>query len=303
MFRWLPSGWWQLAIGAALLAGAVQACSLAAVEQASSVATRITPVLPLGVAKTGAIELLTYNVAGLPEIVSPSRPTRNLPLVSPLLNAYDLVVAQEDFAYHDKLVSQVVHPYQFEPKPARDAFVGNGLTTLSNFPLEGVEHVVWESCNGYLTALSDCLSEKGFSVGRVHLSRDVSVDIYNIHADAGADADDVTARVREYQQLANHVQTHSRGRAVVLAGDTNLDVAVAADRAILDRFLSETGLADSCRQVTCAREGIDRVFVRSSGRVELRAVYWAEDPRFVDAQGEQLSDHPAVAVRIAWAAR
>lgn len=276
---------------------------MAAVEEASAIAKRTAPVLPLGLAKAGTIEMLTYNVAGLPEIVSPSRPTRNLPLVSPLLNNYDLVVAQEDFAYHEKLVAHAEHPYQYEPKPARDAFVGSGLTTLSNFPLEGVEHVAWESCNGYLTALSDCLSEKGFSVGRVHLSRDVSADIYNIHADAGDDPDDVAARRSEYEQLARFVRGHSQGRAVVLAGDTNLDGAVSEDRAILDRFLGETGLADSCRQVTCAHEGIDRVFVRSSDRVELRATHWSEDARFVDPEGEQLSDHPAVAVRIAWTAR
>lgn len=276
---------------------------MAKVDEASAMAKQTAPVFSLGVAKAGVIELLTYNVAGLPEIVSPSSPKRNLPLVSPLLNAYDLVVAQEDFVYHEKLVARAAHPYQFEPKPAKDAFVGNGLTTLSNFPFEGVEHVAWESCNGYLTALSDCLSEKGFSVGRVHLSREVSVDIYNIHADAGGDPDDVEARRSEYEQLAHYVQGHSKGRAVVLAGDTNLDGAVPEDRAVLDRFLSATGLADSCRQVTCTFEGIDRVFVRSSGRIDLRAIRWAEDSRFVDPQGERLSDHPAVAVRIAWSAR
>lgn len=265
--------------------------------------SRSSPAVPLGAAKAGTIDLLTYNVAGLPGLVSPSDPGRNLPLVSPLLNAYDLVVAQEDFAYHAELVAQAEHRFQVEPKPAETAFVGNGLATLSNFPLESAVHIAWETCNGYLTDLSDCLSEKGFSVSRVHLSQDVSADVYNIHADAGDDPDDVGARRNEYQQLAHYVRAHSEGRPVVLAGDTNIDGSVQEDRAVLDRFLRDTGLADTCEQVPCDVERLDRVFVRSSSHVELRAIHWTEDSRFVDDEGRQLSDHPAVAVKIAWISR
>src|SRR5688572_5820705 len=45
----------------------------------------------------GTIRFLTYNVAGLPEGVSKSHPAANTPLMSPLLNDFDLVVVQEDF--------------------------------------------------------------------------------------------------------------------------------------------------------------------------------------------------------------
>jgi hypothetical protein len=33
------------------------------------------------------------------------------------LNDYDVVVVQEDFAFHDQLIVDVDHPYQSDPKP------------------------------------------------------------------------------------------------------------------------------------------------------------------------------------------
>src|SRR3954464_1761273 len=59
------------------------------------------------VAHGGQFRLLTYNVAGLPQVVSPSTPRQNIPLVSPLLNAYDVVLVQEDFSYHELLLVAV----------------------------------------------------------------------------------------------------------------------------------------------------------------------------------------------------
>ena len=38
----------------------------------------------------GEFVALTYNIAGLPDVISGSNPEVNIPLISPLLNAYDL---------------------------------------------------------------------------------------------------------------------------------------------------------------------------------------------------------------------
>jgi hypothetical protein len=48
---------------------------------------------------------------------------------------------------------------------------------------------------------------------------------------------------------------------------------------------------------------VDRVLVRSSNALGLEPLTWRTDGRFVDSMGEALSDHPAIAVRIAWNAR
>jgi hypothetical protein len=48
------------------------------------------------------------------------------------------------------------------------------------------------------------------------------------------------------------------------------------------------------------RASLDRVLVRSSSELDLQPLAWRTDESFVDSTGEALSDHPAVAVRIAW---
>ena len=56
--------------------------------------------------------VLSLNVAGLPAILSSSDPAENTVQMSPLLNNYDIVSVQEDFAYHDDLISQGGKYYQ-----------------------------------------------------------------------------------------------------------------------------------------------------------------------------------------------
>src|SRR5690606_36679027 len=130
-------------------------------------------------AGSGRLRVLTYNVAGLPGFLSASRPAINHALVSPLLNHYHLVFAQEDFAYHRDLVQDTTHPYQLSPLPPISTMFGDGLCGLSVFPLRSAIRVRWENCYGYLGYSSDCFGEKGFFAARAQLSRGVTVDIYN----------------------------------------------------------------------------------------------------------------------------
>ena len=58
------------------------------------------------------ISVVTYNVHGLPESVAGTHPKDNMPLISPLLNDYDIVAIQEDFFYHHLLASSIAHPYR-----------------------------------------------------------------------------------------------------------------------------------------------------------------------------------------------
>src|SRR5688572_6733331 len=61
----------------------------------------------LAASTAGSIRLLTYNIAGLPEGISRSRPERNVPRIGPLFEPYDLVLVQEDFVYQAQLRSGV----------------------------------------------------------------------------------------------------------------------------------------------------------------------------------------------------
>ena len=199
-------------------------------------------------ALTGSFTALTYNVAGLPEALSGSEPTTNSALISPLLNAYDLVLLQEDWAevllaareaglvgddvprtgYHDQVVAEADHPYRSEPVPAlwgpdlRRAPSGptlspDGLNRLSRLAFGPVTRTMWEQCHGDLSETvaeevlaatgadgvldgaglsdlnheidggsADCMAQKGFSLAQTDLASGVTVDVYNLHADAGA---------------------------------------------------------------------------------------------------------------------
>lgn len=251
-------------------------------------------------ASAGRLSLLTYNVAGLPQLVSHSEPEVNVELISPLLNHYDIALVQEDFSYHGRLSAHADHPYRSEPMSHSLALMADGLNWFSRLGFSWIHRVRWAQCNGYLGAASDCLADKGFSFGVVTLASGVTVDVYNLHAEAGGSVRDVEARRDNFEQLADYLRARSRDRAVIVAGDTNLRLGAPEDAETLDRFLAVTGLLDACRRFGCGEERIDRVFIGSSRHVELDVLGWWTDRRFVDAEGEPLSDHPAIGVELSW---
>lgn len=248
---------------------------------------------------SGSLTVVTYNVAGLPEGLSSSKPATNTPLISPRLNAYDLVLAQEDFSYHPQLVSAATHPFQLAPKAGTSAVeLGDGLAVLSRLKLGAGAHVKWTACNGFLDAKNDCLTSKGFLKTTLELKPGVTIDLYNLHADAGRDAGDAAARDKQMQQLVAEIMASSPGRALIVAGDTNMKMD---DEAQLQRLITGAGLTDACRALSCPDPiRWDRVLYRSGGGVTLTATTYAVDFSFVDAAGMQLSDHEPVAVTIGW---
>ncbi|HEX4341135.1 MAG TPA: endonuclease/exonuclease/phosphatase family protein [Polyangiaceae bacterium] len=252
------------------------------------------------VASEGNFTLLTYNVAGLPILVSESDPFHNMPHIGQLLNLYDVAVVQEDFAYHDDLNASAKHAYR-SPPLVLDAKVGigDGLNVFSRLPFTGFERVTWQTCNGRFSHGSDCLAPKGFAVATVELAPDVSVDLYDLHMDSMNAPEDVAARAAQTEQLLAFVDHHSEHHAVIVAGDTNMG---RESEEILQSLLKRAGLTDSCRTLSCGRPRmIDRVMYRSSDAVELRATRFVVDGRFVREDGKDLSDHEAVGVGIHWA--
>lgn len=145
----------------------------------------------------GTLRALTYNVAGLPEAVSGEQPSTNAPLISPLLNAYDLVLLQEDWedpmrqfvgpppveltaatlGYHHLIVAEAEHPFQSQParhplgmetRRGLDGVLGptllaDGLNRLSRSAFGEPERILWQSCNGsfLITPLQELIKALG----------------------------------------------------------------------------------------------------------------------------------------------
>lgn len=252
---------------------------------------------------SGTLKLLTYNVAGLPQLISQVTPARDTPLISPKLNGYELVLVQEDFVYHTELARDARHPYQSLPLTNYSTLVGDGLNTFSTHPFLMSARVKWTTWYGLLSNSNDGLSSKGFSFARHTLGPGVEVDVYNLHADAGGDQGDVDAREVQYDQLADFIEAFSAGRALIVAGDTNLNTwsgaRMADDEAVLVGFLGRLGLVDAARALG-GQESLDRVMLRSSLDVELVPTSWRYATEFVDATGRPLSDHEAVHVDLTW---
>jgi endonuclease/exonuclease/phosphatase family metal-dependent hydrolase len=287
---------------------------------------------------SGTFSLLTYNVAGLPQEISTENPQEHIPLISPLLDEYDVVLTQEDFDwwtplldgfdfvnYHTRLRAEVTHEHRsarhpgpeaagLDPATRPDLNVGDGNGLLSRFPFTGETRVAWAGCfGGFDTSdggAADCLAMKGFIHARLTLADGAEVDVYGLHAEAGGTAEDQRLQVEDFDQLAAYIEEHSAGRAVILGGDTNLhtdgdhpDSSGGADAAIWQGFLDRTGLADTCTEALgCTEPGaIDKVAIRSGGGVTLEATSHAfPRERFRAPDGEDLSDHPPLAVDIAW---
>jgi hypothetical protein len=285
-------------------------------------------------ARSGTIRALSYNVAGLPEGISGSHPAVNTPLISPKLNAYDLVAVQEDWVdfdppvpgfdfHHDDLIAAADHPYKSVPAPpayGRDprrpsAATADGLNLLSRYRLSDSVHTMWNGCFGGADTAdggaADCLALKGFTFTRATLADGVEVDVYDLHGEAGGTAEDQRLQTEDFRQLAAFLATFSAGHAVILTGDTNLhtdgrhpDASGTADREIWRAFLTATGLADVCDTLSCGPDGdaIDKLALRSSPALTLTARSHQFAPEFVDAAGAPLSDHRALAVTIDWQA-
>lgn len=251
---------------------------------------------------SGKFSLVTYNIAGLPAGISRSRPRTNIPLIAPLLADYDIALVQEDFAYQTVLRAGVTQRYHSPAYPTRLGFdFGDGLSRFAHTPFSEPLRFAWEHCHGYLDYGSDCLAPKGFSFARHQLTNDVELDIYNVHFDAGWSESDSAARRGQVAQLGQAIAEHSKRRAVIVAGDTNM---FARDSSLLQQLKQRANLSDSCRFVGCSQPGrIDRVLFRSSESLHLQPTSWKTDARFVDSKRQPLSDHLAVAVEFSWRAR
>lgn len=303
----------------------------------------------------GQVSALTYNVHGVfgtvpgniadlldayREIVGRNR------RISPLLNNYDLAVAQENFVarltlefgffririllagpYH-ALARDAQHPYRsgyanplpppVPPPVDLDVAFSDGLVRFSRLAFDSRDLLRegWAVCNG-----NDCFTNKGFSMARTELpATGAVVDVYNLHMNAGANEANLQARWDQARQLAEAIDRLSAGRAVIVAGDFNINpfaddpVQAGRDQEILDELLETTGLQDACTVLGCCEPTpgspnscdatqVDRFLFRSSDtndglQLILEPVFW--NAKKEGSEFEGLSDHAAIETWFDW---
>ncbi len=270
---------------------------------------------------SGNFRMLSYNVAGLPAILSSSDPTQNTAYISCLIRAYDVVQVQEDFNYHATLYDSCDN-HLYRSATSGGVPFGSGLNQLSNFPYSDFDRVTWTNRVG-----PDALTPKGFTMARTWIAPGVAVDFYNLHAQAGQtdpfstaswDEAALAASRSDITQLLNYINENSAGNAVVIFGDTNTrytragqnmhDFLAAGFRDVwidlvrdgvppVNGTLPLTDCASGYVSSQC--EIVDKVLYRNNAFVALSpTAYVLDDALFTNpATGLPLSDHKPLEVR------
>jgi endonuclease/exonuclease/phosphatase family metal-dependent hydrolase len=280
-----------------------------------------TPTTPrlLSVATEGQFSVITYNVAGLPEIISSAVTSRasSIAEIGRRLNNFDIVHVQEDFDYNTSLyASGNNHPYRSTTKGPIP--FGDGLNTLSKFPISEVERVEWTDCTG-----ADCFTPKGFTRSRIQIAREVYIDFYNVHANASNHPSAAAARCKNIHQLSNYIETHSKDNAVIVMGDMNAHYCYKSDNIkdlLLNNGLKDAWVvlnkqgqlpksivdlpSDEILSITDTCESIDKILFRNIGQILLKPSYY-QVPKalFSDKAGRPLSDHHPVSLSFTWKLR
>lgn len=233
---------------------------------------------------TDVLDVLSFNVAGLPSCVAKVDGRETHPLIGQAVADFDLVLLQEDFWYHELI--EAPQPWQVRPRRGELFRLGDGLARFAWMPLGEVEHVPWRTAHGWFNAYHDKLAWKGFSVGSLSVGEGASIRVYNVHFDAGGAKGDRDAREAQREQLiADILERWSADEALIVAGDFN------TGRGGLDDLRVRTGLEDS------GVGGIDRILFRSGARVALRPSPDSTRPEPDLERLRGLSDHRAVWAR------
>ncbi|GAA4957599.1 jacalin-like lectin [Actinoplanes utahensis] len=265
----------------------------------------------------GSFSVLTYNVAGLPEIISSAETDRKTAhtAIGQRLGPFDVVHVQEDFNYHAYLyAADTTHAHR--TPTSGGAGIGSGLNTVSRLPYDtdDFERGDWDSCQ---FDSGDCLTPKGFTFARHRVADGVYVDFYNLHTNAGTSTGDQESRADNLSQLSEFIATHSAGNAVIVMGDTNTRYTRAADT--IRQFVADNGLTDAWVKLerggtppaagadallcdpaalTDACEVVDKILYRSSRAVTLNATGYANE----EASFTKLSDHYPISASFTWTA-
>ncbi|QRW20466.1 hypothetical protein RhiXN_09441 [Rhizoctonia solani] len=223
-------------------------------------------------ASSGSFNVLSMNVAGLPAILNPNGEagdkTTNTMYIGQKMSQinYGIINVQEDFNYHATL-------YQYDTHPFRTA-------TSGGYDWVDFERIKWDQCSN--ASESDCLTPKGFTFMR---------------------PGDEVARRSNIQQVADFINTHSAGNAVIVFGDTNSRYTRSDDNIRL--FTTQNGLTDAWVQAIGGKAPaagadaivVDKVFYRGSPIINLKSSgFFYDTSRFLSPDGHTLTDHNPIRV-------
>ena len=255
---------------AALLAGLLLLAGCVSLPEPRSASCEAAKRPPISLAEDGRtrsmrLDVLTYNIEGLPKSVRGGRPARLRELGAILADlrsrgeAPDIVMFQEVFSRSARNAVLASGYPTLAPGPgARDRrppsnggrlpgrsnprkgefglkLASSGLVIASEFPMaaRGAWPFGRSSCAGF-----DCLANKGLALARVTIpGLPAPLDLYTTHMNSmGAsrvkEARHVAAHARQAREIGEHLDAHTPAWVpVILAGDFNMRAAPVRFRA------------------------------------------------------------------------
>jgi len=272
---------------------------------------------------TELLKVLSYNVHGLFRLAAKDDPAARMPTIGWLSRAYDVMLYQEDFEYHRELVAQLDAHADFLGNgvggdarrilakliavpftmwiPHFSPPYGSGVSTAVHCHYQVVEtnNGLYTACDGWFSSNGDCWASKGYLRVRLRTPGGHEIDFYNTHLESGDSPGSTLARRAQLVELADSIELHSSGRAVVVGGDLNVSYLRPGDRDMMHELRQRVGLADSGAgpQNPQWRER-DFLLYRSGTAVDLAVRRAGEATEFIST-GRALSDHPAIFVHLA----
>jgi len=168
------------------------------------------------------LRILTYNICGLPETLTSDRELipmkKRYEYFAKKFRGYDIIALQENFDRNREIIEKGLPNYYVArgTDTLGYAKLGSGLYTFSRWTVTGSFFLEWEGMRGY-----DARSHKGFLAATVKISDGLSIDVYNLHAQAGGENRDVRLKGFDMMFEAMEYYSSGSGRPIILLGDFN----------------------------------------------------------------------------------
>lgn len=277
---------------------------------------------------SASARFLNCNVAGLPDFKSiigmgSTDVKGNTKQLGAIFNSsdFDVIAVQEDFNYHN-ILTREMKSYKYTTGHSGGVPGGDGLNIFTrSIPLYNETRQEWHSCYGGI-AEGDGLTPKGILYTVLDLGNGITVDFYDIHADAFDGAGNALSRAAQYLQLLSFVDKNSTGRPVILTGDFNTSIHLnrggenCADEAMMYDLTKKYGFKDAWIEV-CNNgdydnfsewykkypnsywgvwDSVEKFYYRNGGGIEITAdtfEYFVAE----NEEGARLSDHNGAACK------
>jgi len=231
------------------------------------------------------INVITYNVCGLPDFITFDRglvPTKKrFSYIGKNLKQYDIIGLQEAFIADREIIEKSLktHYVVHGTDVGTVKMLGSGVYIFSRWPVSRSHFEQWNYTGG-----PDALSHKGFVAATVHVSKELAVDVYNLHGQTQW----TDMKLKNYAQLANFMEYFSlgEGRPILLIGDFNCRLESEVCNYVIDRMNMETAFPE--------QDHVDHIFFNENYSGWKMSALSAGKSFVEKMGGKRISDHVAV---------